>query len=140
MQLWILCASVPDVVANSMSLLLAVRISSFFSVSSSARQQMISPLWRNKHTHTHQHDEQVKATTSTMLLKGIVWQPVLPVCFPVLVLIGCFFFYLLCLPSTNQEMLSHCCYLVIKINLGMILGQYTVCRGINIKITLMKTC
>lgn len=39
------CASVPDIVANSMSLLLALRISSFFSVSSSARQQMISSLW-----------------------------------------------------------------------------------------------
>lgn len=40
----LLCGSVPDVVASSMSLLLALRISSFFSVSSSARQQMISPL------------------------------------------------------------------------------------------------
>lgn len=37
-------AFIPDIVANSMSLLLALRISSFFSVSSSARQQMISPL------------------------------------------------------------------------------------------------
>lgn len=50
-----ICASVPDAVANSMSLLLALRISSFFSVSSSARQQMISSLWKNKHT---QYDEQ----------------------------------------------------------------------------------
>ncbi|TNN33464.1 hypothetical protein EYF80_056370 [Liparis tanakae] len=42
-------SSVPEVVASSMSLLLALRISSFFSVSRSASEQMISPLWRNKH-------------------------------------------------------------------------------------------
>lgn len=42
------CAFVPDNVANSMSLLLALRISSFFSVSSSAKQQMISPLWKKQ--------------------------------------------------------------------------------------------
>lgn len=61
-----ICASVPDAVANSMSLLLALRISSFFSVSSSARQQMISSLWKNKHTqYDHQTPESRVITFDT---------------------------------------------------------------------------
>lgn len=54
------CAFVPDNVANSMSLLLALRISSFFSVSSSARQQMISPLWKKQKPINYQNQEILK--------------------------------------------------------------------------------
>lgn len=74
---YMVSSSLPDVVANSMSLLLALRISSFFSVSSSAREQMISPLWRNTYYemfNPNHNNRAIKSGTHSNK-NNLFWQP-----------------------------------------------------------------